>query len=103
MHFALGRGGTGPARGLTEHILLAVLPAIKMPGMDGLQLLGEIRQRSPDLPVMIITGYGDDERYRRVSELDAAKIPRRAVDFDLLSERLPAVYCHGREQYSSTE
>jgi CheY-like chemotaxis protein len=29
---------------------------INMPAMDGLQLLGEIKQRFPDLPVMMVTG-----------------------------------------------
>jgi CheY-like chemotaxis protein len=33
-----------------------------MPGMDGLTLLGEIKQRFPDLPVMVVTAYADDER-----------------------------------------
>jgi len=28
--------------------------------MDGLQLLAEIKQRYPDLPVMMVTAYGDD-------------------------------------------
>jgi CheY-like chemotaxis protein len=37
--------------------------------MDGLQLLGEIKQRFPDLPVMMVTAYGDDERRRCASEL----------------------------------
>src|ERR1700730_2602492 len=44
--------------------LVAVLSDINMPGMDGLQLLGEIKQRFPDLPVMLVTAYGDDERRR---------------------------------------
>jgi len=40
--------------------------------MDGLQLLGEIKQRFPDLPVMMVTAYGDDERRRRAVECGAA-------------------------------
>jgi CheY-like chemotaxis protein len=36
--------------------------------MDGLDLLGEIKQRFPSLPVMMITAYGDDERRRRASK-----------------------------------
>jgi two-component system, response regulator, stage 0 sporulation protein F len=40
-----------------------------MPGMDGLQLLGEIKQRRSDLPVMMLTAYGDDERRRCAREL----------------------------------
>src|SRR6478735_2420740 len=51
--------------------LLAVLSDINMPGMDGLQLLAEIKQRRPDLPVMMVTAYGDDDRRRRASELGA--------------------------------
>jgi len=43
-----------------------------MPGMDGLQLLGEIKQRFPDLAVMMVTAYGDDERWRRAAEYGAA-------------------------------
>jgi CheY-like chemotaxis protein len=36
-----------------------------MPGMDGLTLLREIKTRRPDLPVMMVTAYGDEERRRR--------------------------------------
>ena len=35
-----------------------------MPGMDGLQLLGEIKHQFPDLSVMMVTAYGDDARRR---------------------------------------
>ena len=67
---------------------LAVLSDINMPGMDGLQLLGEIKQRFPDLPVMMVTAYGDDERRRRASELGAAEFITKPVDFDYLKEQL---------------
>jgi FixJ family two-component response regulator len=33
-----------------------------MPGIDGLDLQGEISQRYPEMPVMMVTAYGDDER-----------------------------------------
>jgi CheY-like chemotaxis protein len=42
-----------------------VLSDINMPGMDGMELLCEIKQRRPDLPVMMVTAYGDDERRHR--------------------------------------
>jgi len=64
--------------------LLAVLSDINMPGMDGLQLLGEIKQRFPDLPVMMVTAYGDDERRRRADDLGAADFLSKPVDFDRL-------------------
>jgi CheY-like chemotaxis protein len=73
--------------------LIAVLSDINMPGMDGLELLGEIKQRRPDLPVMIATAYGDDERRRRARELEAFEFITKPVDFDRLKaqrRQLPA-------------
>ena len=68
--------------------LLAVLSDINMPGMDGLTLLGELRQRFPDLPVMIVTAYGDDQRRRQASENGATEFFTKPVDFDQLKEQL---------------
>jgi CheY-like chemotaxis protein len=59
-----------------------------MPGMDGLQLLDEIKQRFPDLPVMMVTAYGDDERRRRADELGAAEFVTKPVNFDRLKAQL---------------
>ncbi|QJQ97725.1 sigma-54 dependent transcriptional regulator [Halomonas sp. PGE1] len=36
-----------------------VVSDIRMPGMDGMALLREVRLRDPDLPVILITGHGD--------------------------------------------
>jgi CheY-like chemotaxis protein len=54
-----------------------------MPGMDGLELLAEIKQQFPDLPVMMVTAYGDNEPRRRASELGAVLIA--AVSIRLLA------------------
>jgi DNA-binding NtrC family response regulator len=56
--------------------------------MVGLQLLGEIKERFPDLPVIMVTAYGDDERRRRASELGAAEFLAEPVDFDRLKAQL---------------
>ena len=59
-----------------------------MPGMDGLELLGEIKQRRPDLPVMMVTAYGDDERRPKARELGVLEFLAKPVDFDQLKVRL---------------
>jgi CheY-like chemotaxis protein len=71
-----------------EPTLLAVPSDINMPGIDGLTLLGEIRQRFPDLPIMIVTAHGDDERRRQASEKGAAEFFTKPVDFDHLKAQL---------------
>ena len=52
------------------------------------ELLREIKQRRPDLPVMMVTAYGDEERRRRATEDGAAEFITKPVDFDLLKEEL---------------
>ena len=68
--------------------LIVILSDINMPGMDGLTLLSEIRQRFSDLPVMMVTAYGDDERRRRAAEHGAAEFITKPVDFEHLKAQL---------------
>jgi CheY-like chemotaxis protein len=68
--------------------LIVILSDINMPGMDGLALLREIKTRWADLPVMMVTAYGDDERRRRAGEYGALEFITKPVDFDLLKEQL---------------
>ena len=52
----------------------AVVTDLKMPGMDGLELLAKVHARDPDIAVLVITAYGSEE--------SAAEALRRgAVDF----------------------
>ena len=68
--------------------LIVILSDINMPGMDGLALLHEIKRRWADLPVMMVTAYGDDERRRRAAQYGATEFITKPVDFDLLKEQL---------------
>jgi CheY-like chemotaxis protein len=94
MHFAFS--GDQALELLADEIqpeLIVILSDINMPGMDGLQLLGEVKQRHPDLPVMMVIAYGDEERRRFAAEYGAAEFITKPVDFDQLKAqlwRLPA-------------
>jgi two-component system response regulator PilR (NtrC family) len=48
-----------------------VLTDISMPGLSGLELLGHIRQRFPDTPVIIISGISDQEHAKGLIKLGA--------------------------------
>jgi CheY-like chemotaxis protein len=89
MHFA--GSGEGALRLLADGIepqLIVILSDINMPGMDGLALLREVKRLRPDLPVIMVTAYGDDERRRLAKEHGAAEFATKPVDFDLLKAHL---------------
>ncbi|HZK92191.1 MAG TPA: response regulator [Stellaceae bacterium] len=94
LHFAAsGEEALGQLEGEIRPELIVILSDINMPGMDGLELLREVKQRRPDLPVMMVTAYGDDERRRRAAEYGAVEFITKPVDFELLKtqlQRLPS-------------
>src|ERR1700680_2666788 len=54
VHFAAsGEAALELLSGEIDPGVIVILSDINMPGMDGLQLLGEIKERFPDLPVMM--------------------------------------------------
>ena len=71
-----------------EPQLIVILWDINMPRMDGLMLLHEIKRRRPDLSVMMVTAYGDEERRRRAAEAGGLQFLTKPVDFDLLKAEL---------------
>ena len=68
--------------------LFLILSDINMPEMDGLQLLREVKQLSPDLPVVMVTAYGDDERRRTAEKFGASDFLTKPIDFDELKRRI---------------
>jgi CheY-like chemotaxis protein len=77
-----------------EPQLIVILSDINLLEMDGQTLLGEIKKRFPNIPVMMVTADSDDE-HRRASDPGA-------VDFDALKAQLrqlsTAVQVQGRLQ-----
>jgi len=70
--------------GIADATLILILSDINMPGMNGLDLLSEARRRRPDVPVIMITAYGDGETRRKAMEGGAEGLLTKPIDFDVL-------------------
>ena len=89
LHFAgSGEEALQQLAGAIEPQLIVILSDINMPGMDGLTLLREIKKLQPDLPVMMVTAYGDDERRRQAARDGAIEFVTKPVDIDFLKQQL---------------
>ena len=64
--------------------LILILSDINMPGMSGLELLPKAKAVRPDVPVIMITAYGDAETKRRVLEGGAEALLTKPIDFAAL-------------------
>jgi two-component system, sensor histidine kinase and response regulator len=60
----------------------AIVTDIRMPGMDGLKLLDEIRNRKPDIPTLIITGHGDNDLVVHALRGGARDFIQKPIDRD---------------------
>jgi len=65
-----------------------VLTDIKMPGMDGLAVLKEIKKIDPKTEVIVITGHGDMELAKQALDLDAAGFINKPIKKEALDKAL---------------
>ena len=68
--------------------LILILSDINMPGMSGLEMLPKMRAERPNVPVIMITAYGDEATQRRAAELGAAGLLPKPIDFSLLRREI---------------
>ena len=74
----------------------AIVTDIKMPGMDGLGLLAEIRGRQPDTPTLMITGHGEYDLALRCLRGGAYDFIQKPIDRDQFVASLHrAIRAHG--------
>ena len=65
-----------------------ILSDINMPEMNGIELLREIKKRYPELKVIMITAYGDEQNFTMAKNLGADDYFTKPLQFDLLKEKL---------------
>jgi CheY-like chemotaxis protein len=71
-----------------EQPAILILSDINMPGMTGLEMLPKMKEMRPDVPVIMITAYGDPETKRKAIESGATGLLTKPIDFTLLREEI---------------
>jgi CheY-like chemotaxis protein len=71
-----------------DESLILILSDINMPGMSGLELLPKARDIRPDVPIIMITAYGDAETKRQALENGAEALLTKPIDFGTLRSEI---------------
>ena len=68
--------------------IILILSDINMPGMSGLELLPKAKALRPDVPIIMITAYGDAETKRKALENGAEALFTKPIDFGTLRNEI---------------
>ncbi len=71
-----------------DRSLILVLSDINMPGMSGLELLPRAKSLRPNVPIIMITAYGDAETKRKALEQGAEALLTKPIDFGSLRSEI---------------
>ena len=71
-----------------DRALILILSDINMPGMSGLELLPKAKAMRPDVPIIMITAYGDVETKRKALENGAEALLTKPIDFGSLRSEI---------------
>ena len=70
--------------------LILILSDINMPGMTGLEMLPKVKEMRPEVPVIMITAYGDPDTKRKALENGATDLLTKPIDFVALRREIDA-------------
>jgi CheY-like chemotaxis protein len=68
--------------------IILILSDINMPGMTGLELLPKAKAARPDVPIIMITAYGDADTKRKALENGAEGLFTKPIDFGALRSEI---------------
>jgi PAS domain S-box-containing protein len=94
---AVAQDGASGLQCCKEILPQIVITDIRMPGMDGIQVLENLKENNPDIEVIVATAFGEMELAIRALQLDASDFITKPINDDALHLALK----RARERYSS--
>ena len=94
MTFVLSASAALESIGDAGASLIMILSDINMPGMNGLELLLKVKEARPDVPIIMITAYGDAETRRKALDGGAETLLTKPIDFGTLRNEIEARLGH---------
>ena len=89
MEFALSApAALEKVKTIPDPSLILILSDVNMPGMTGLEMLPKVKAERPNVPVIMITAYGDEATRSRATALGAAGLLPKPIDFNLLRQEI---------------
>src|SRR5258707_12613 len=82
------------AADIADPLLILILSDINMPGMSGLEMLPKVRAERPDVPVIMITAYGDAETRRKAIDRGPVGLLSKPTDFGNLEATIDKTIRH---------
>jgi CheY-like chemotaxis protein len=76
------------AQKIPDPSLILILSDVNMPGMSGLEMLPKVKAARPNVPVIMITAYGDEGTRRQALEGGAVDLLTKPIDFALLRQEI---------------
>ena len=89
-------GGEAVTLCQTRHFDVAIID-LKMPGMDGVEVMQKLKVMQPYLQTIMCTGHGSTESALEAGKLDAFRYVMKPCDFEELVEHVMDAYRHRRE------
>jgi FixJ family two-component response regulator len=88
---------------LTQELCDLLITDVRMPGQDGMELLREVKERHPWLPVVVVTGYGDVPTAVRAMKAGAADFIEKPLDRDTFLQAVQSVLLRGPGRAATEE
>ena len=84
----LAENGEEAIKLLEENTYDLALIDLKMPGIDGFEVLKRVKQEHPDVEVIVLTGHGSEHDEKVVRDLGAFEYLQKPVDIATLAEKI---------------